>query len=71
MEEFILGSWWVISTLLSAAGLLYVYWYLNNSHDYWRKRGVPYVKPFPLFGNLKDTMLGKKSLCENHQDIYW
>jgi hypothetical protein len=69
MEAPIFGSWWAISTvLLGGVGLLYLY--LTRTHDYWRKRGVPYVKPLPVFGNLKDSMLATKTLGENYQDIY-
>ncbi|GFU58016.1 hypothetical protein NPIL_213261, partial [Nephila pilipes] len=30
--------------------------YATRNHDYWEKRGVPYVKPTPLFGSLLDNM---------------
>jgi hypothetical protein len=32
---------------------------------------VPYVKPLPLFGNLKDAMLFRKNLGEVFRDLYW
>jgi len=32
---------------------------------------VPYVKPLPLFGNMMDTVLSRKSVGENYRDIYW
>ncbi|XP_067005220.2 probable cytochrome P450 6a13 [Anabrus simplex] len=37
--------------------LLYVYftWYF----DYWEKREVPFVKPIPFFGSIKNLALGK------------
>jgi hypothetical protein len=70
MEAPILGCWWAISTILLSGGLLYLYRYFTNSHDYWRKRSIPYVKPIPLFGNFLDTVLTKKTLGENFQDIY-
>jgi hypothetical protein len=72
MEASILGSCWAISTiLLSALGLFYLYRYFTNSHNYWKKRGIPYVKPVPVFGNLLDTALAKKTLGENYRDLYW
>jgi hypothetical protein len=70
MVASILGSWCAVATfLLSGAVLLYLY--LTRTHRYWRKRGVPYVKPLPLFGNMKDTTLSRKSMGENYRDIYW
>ncbi|KAG8171367.1 hypothetical protein JTE90_013920, partial [Oedothorax gibbosus] len=30
--------------------------YATRNHDYWKKRGVPFVKPYPLFGNTLDVM---------------
>lgn len=29
------------------------------------------MKPLPLFGNMKDTTLSRKSMGENYRDIYW
>jgi hypothetical protein len=70
METHLLDSWWTISTLLlGGIGLLYLY--LTHTHDYWRKRGVPYVKPLPVFGNLKDAVLVRKTLGEAYYDLYW
>jgi hypothetical protein len=70
MEIPIFDSWWAITTfLLGGVGLLYLY--LTHTHDYWRKRGVPYVKPLPVFGNFKDAALAIKTMGENYRDIYW
>ncbi|KAG5884528.1 hypothetical protein JTB14_029061 [Gonioctena quinquepunctata] len=48
--------------------LLYLYW-TRNFH-YWKNRGVPYVKPTPFFGNIKDVLTFKKGLGMNLKDIY-
>ncbi|PSN43541.1 hypothetical protein C0J52_03714 [Blattella germanica] len=53
MEIPIIGSWWALALLL-LGWLLYLY--LTWNHDYWKKRGVPFVKPIPLFGNFMDAM---------------
>jgi hypothetical protein len=68
MEVPVLGSWWAIATLL-LSGVLYLYF--KRTHDYWRKRGVPYVEPLPLFGNLMDVLLVRKNLGEVYQELYW
>jgi len=70
MMDSILGSWCAISTVV-LGGVVLLYLYLTHNYDYWRKRGVPYVKPLPLFGNMKDTVLSRKSMGENYRDIYW
>jgi hypothetical protein len=67
MEFSVLGSWWTIATFL-VGGVLYLY--LTRTHDYWKKRGVPYVKPLPVVGNLKDAALNRKALGEIYQDLY-
>jgi hypothetical protein len=70
MEVPSLGSWWTISTLLlGGLGLLYLY--LTRTHGYWRKRGIPYVRPLPVFGNLKDAMLARENLGVTYHDLYW
>jgi hypothetical protein len=70
MEVPTLGSWSAISTFV-LGGVVLLYLYLTHTHSYWRKRGVPYVKPLPLFGNLKDVLLVRKSLGEVYRDLYW
>jgi hypothetical protein len=47
------------------------YVYLTWTHNYWRKRGVPYSEPSLFFGSLKDNVFGKKSLGECYRDCYW
>jgi hypothetical protein len=70
MEIPPLESWWA-TTIFLLGGVILLYLYLTSTHDYWRKRGVPYVKPLPLFGNLMDTMLARKPLGIVFQDLYW
>ena len=70
MEVPAMGSWSAIGTFV-LGGVVLLYLYLTHNHSYWRKRGVPYVKPLPLFGNMKDTVLSRKSMGENYKDIYW
>lgn len=67
MEISSLFSLWTLPFV--AVGLLYLY--LTRNNDYWKKRGVPYVKPGLLFGNLKDSFLAKKTIGECYQEIYW
>ena len=70
MEVPALGSWSAISTFV-LGGVVLLYLYMTHTHSYWRKRGVPYVKPLPLFGNLKDVVLVRKTLGEVFRELYW
>lgn len=46
------------------------YLYLTWTHDYWRKKGVPYLEPKLFFGNLKETLIGRKTIGECYQESY-
>ncbi|XP_046669372.1 cytochrome P450 6B1-like [Homalodisca vitripennis] len=49
-------------------GLLYLY--MTATHNHWKKKGIPYVKPSMIFGNLKEYFLREKALIHIIQDIY-
>ncbi|GIX78252.1 uncharacterized protein CDAR_509221 [Caerostris darwini] len=53
--ELLFGSL-VVNVLIGLTTLLLVYWYSIRNHDYWKKRGVAYVKPFPFVGSILDIM---------------
>lgn len=38
--------------------------------EHWKKKGVKYVKPLPLVGNMLPTVLQTKSMSELTQDFY-
>ncbi|XP_074032205.1 cytochrome P450 6k1 isoform X1 [Leptinotarsa decemlineata] len=48
--------------------LLYLYW--TRNFDYWKNRGIPFEKPLPFFGNLKDVLTFKKNIGMSLKDIY-
>ena len=46
--------------ILALAALFFgLYLYLTRHFNYWKKLGIPYIKPLPLFGNIKDIILQK------------
>lgn len=45
----------LITFLIGISSIFLFYWYATRNHDYWKKRGVPYVKPVPLFGSLLEN----------------
>ncbi|XP_046686009.1 LOW QUALITY PROTEIN: cytochrome P450 6j1-like [Homalodisca vitripennis] len=61
----------LVDTLLGIATLLgLLYFYLTSTFNYWKKKGVPYVKPTIIFGNLKEQFFLQRHLFYVIQDIY-
>lgn len=46
---------YIVSGIIAAIIPLLLYWYYTLTHDYWKKRGVPYVKPIPFLGTLLEN----------------
>lgn len=44
--------------------LLLFYRYATSTFDYWKERGVAYIKPVPFFGNTYPMTTLKKSAAE-------
>lgn len=53
-----------------AVVLLAIYYYFTSTFDFWESRGVRGPRPVPLFGNLKDILLVKKSMTEYMSELY-
>lgn len=49
---------------------LCLYLFFTSTFNYWKDRGVAYIKPLPVFGNLKDQMFGRKSPADLYQSFY-
>jgi len=53
------------------AGLFIVlYLYFTRNFDFWKKRGIPYEKPLPFVGNLKEAALQRVDVGRNLKLIY-
>ncbi|GFQ91087.1 hypothetical protein TNCT_5271 [Trichonephila clavata] len=52
--EFFLGT--LMTPLLILIGTILLYWYSVRNFDYWKKRNVPYVKPYPFVGSVVENM---------------
>ena len=53
------------------AGLFIVlYLYFTRNFDFWKKRGIPYEKPLPFVGNLKEAALQRVDVGQNLKLIY-
>jgi len=57
-------------TSFITAILFALYLHVTRNFDFWQKLGIPYVKPTPFVGNLKDCVLLKKTVGEQLQRIY-
>ena len=47
-----------------------LYFYVTRNFNFWQKHGIPYVKPTPFVGSLKDCVLLKTTIGEQLQRIY-
>lgn len=52
------------------ASLLLLYYYLTQTFDYWKIRGVKGPKPILIFGNVKDVMRAKISISIFLKNMY-
>ncbi|XP_076680473.1 cytochrome P450 9e2-like isoform X3 [Andrena cerasifolii] len=61
-------TWSVVLALVAAA--LSAYYYLKRNFDYFEKRGIPYKKPLPLFGNAARVVFKRVSFAQEVIDLY-
>jgi hypothetical protein len=47
-----------------------LYIYFTRKFKFWLKLGIPYIKPTPFFGNLKECALQKVSIGKKLQKIH-
>jgi hypothetical protein len=46
------------------------YLYFTRNFKFWQKLGIPYVKPTPFVGNLKECAFKKVNIGKHLQQIY-
>lgn len=56
----------IFATLL----LIWIYIKAIKPYSYWKDKGVFYVKPWPLLGNMAPTIFRKKPFAHHLQDLY-
>jgi hypothetical protein len=59
----------VLVVVLSAI-FIALYFYFTRNFTFWKKLGIPYVKPKPFVGNLKECVFQKVNIGEHLQQIY-
>ncbi|RZC42010.1 p450 domain containing protein [Asbolus verrucosus] len=50
--------------------LLLLYYLLTKDYNYWQYRGIPFDKPFLIFGNFYKVITGKEHISERIRAIY-
>nr|XP_012223626.1 PREDICTED: probable cytochrome P450 6a14 [Linepithema humile] len=53
-----------------AIAILLFYYYFTSTFNFWKSRGVRGPRPIPIFGNIKNVMLGKKFIGDYLTDVY-
>ncbi|GFG30581.1 hypothetical protein Cfor_10498 [Coptotermes formosanus] len=65
MFESVLFNWMSIAAILAYV----IYWYSTCTFNYWKDKGIPYLKPAPGFGNTR-RMFFKISFAEQFKIFY-
>jgi hypothetical protein len=57
--------------VVSLSGIfIALYLYFTRNFNFWHKLGIPYVKPTPFVGNLKECAFQKVNIGKQLQQIY-
>jgi hypothetical protein len=63
-------EWLTLSLTLSSVLFIGLYFYFTRNFNFWEKLGVPYAKPLPFLGNLKECVLQKLTIAEHLKNSY-
>jgi cytochrome P450 family 6 len=56
--------------ILSSLLFIGLYLYFIRNFNFWKKLGIPYIKPLPFLGNLKECALQKLIIGEQLKRFY-
>ncbi|KAG6443771.1 hypothetical protein O3G_MSEX003035 [Manduca sexta] len=65
---FVISEEWRFFILIST--VIALYFYYTSTFDHFEKKGIPFMKPVILFGNLGPRFKAKKSFHQYQLDIY-
>lgn len=57
-----------LALLLVVITVLYIW--IQRKWSYWNNKNVPYIKPVPIFGNLKEVILCSNSIGSHMRNLY-
>lgn len=60
----------VTTITLAVAVIVLFYKLATRNFDYWKERGIPYVKPVPLFGNFYKVITFQEQIGQFFGDLY-
>ncbi|CAB3362064.1 Hypothetical predicted protein [Cloeon dipterum] len=61
---------WALTIALISTCIWLLYRWINSKNEYWRKKGIPFVRPVPLFGTMYPVISGKQSFADLLQIQY-
>jgi cytochrome P450 len=62
----------LVSSLVAIvlAFFIFLYFYFTRNFNFWKKYGIPYLKPTPFIGNLKKVFFQQLDINTHLKDIY-
>ncbi|KAK9499934.1 hypothetical protein O3M35_002869 [Rhynocoris fuscipes] len=61
----------VLTFTLITAIVSLIYYYGTKTYDYWKKKGIPYIRPkYPYLGNTYESAFSFKTILELQQQFY-
>ena len=64
------GSLILVLVISFSVIFIALYFYFTRNFKFWQKLGIPYVKPTPFVGNLKECTFQKVNIGKHLQQIY-
>jgi cytochrome P450 family 6 len=66
----LLLEWPTLILTLSSSLFIGLYIYFTRNFNFWKKLGVPYAKPLPFLGNLRECLSLKVNIAEHLKNLY-
>lgn len=62
-------DWFVLSSILIVV-CYFLYWYVQRNNDYFKKLGIPFIRPIPFFGNSAQNFFRQKHANNIMREFY-